>query len=280
MATFESQNPGLRSINQEIRARVLPHRSVEAIKGAQRMQSYKDRVKALETRGGPSMPVPVALTSPMSANGSASPTTPWAGPSGLEPPTHHTAEDVVCTYVQGMSVALGLTVPSRIEEVEALVDLWCPPRPYAYRPSGVGNPASQDKRSKRKRQFRRIKRLWHKERGWAVNEVLTGIPDGPSIIPPGMKNFRAGLFGRSSLHESRSPSATRPTLKVTGPITEDEIKRAIKSTKPSIAPGPDGRRRKDVSALSLDRLGWAYGHITTCCSSKTSHRVGQGVEQP
>ena len=106
MATFESQTPGLRPINQEIRARVLPHRSVEAIKGARRMKTYKDRVKALETRGGPSGSVPVALTSPMSANGYASPTTPRAGPSGLEPPTHHTAEDVICTYVHGMSMAV------------------------------------------------------------------------------------------------------------------------------------------------------------------------------
>ena len=261
MATFESQKPGVRFMNQEIRAQVLPHRSIEAIKGARKTRAYKDRLEALRTRGGPSGPAPGAPASPTPASGSASPVTPRAGPPDLEPPTQSSAEDVICTYVQELSISLGLTVPSRIDEVEAQVDLWCPPRAYAYRPPGVGNQVSQEKKAKRKRQYRRIQRLWRKERGRAVKEIITGIPDGPPIIPPRMKEFWAGLFGRSSLHESRSPSATRPTLNVTGPITEDEIKRAIKTTKPSTAPGPDGRRREDVSALSLERLGWAYNTI-------------------
>ncbi|MPC83772.1 Retrovirus-related Pol polyprotein from type-1 retrotransposable element R2 [Portunus trituberculatus] len=72
-----------------------------------------------------------------------------------------------------------------------------------------------------------------------------------------MKDYWPGLFGRASLEESRSPDAVRPTLDVDGPINEDEIKRALKTTKPSTAPGPDGRRREDVSALNVDQLDWA-----------------------
>ena len=94
-------------------------------------------------------------------------------------------------FLQREATALGLTVPMRICEVEAQLDLWCPPRAYAYRPPGLVNPGlSQKKKAKNKRQYRRIQKLWRKERGRAIQECLTGIPDGPSAMPPGMGAYR------------------------------------------------------------------------------------------
>ena len=46
MAIFESQNPSVRFMNQEIREQVLPHQSIETIKGVRRMRTYKDRLAA------------------------------------------------------------------------------------------------------------------------------------------------------------------------------------------------------------------------------------------
>ena len=146
MAIFESQNPSVRFMNQEIREQVLPHQSIETIKGVRRMRTYKDRLAALKTRGEPCGPAPGAPSSPGSANASGSPATPWAGPSDLEPTTQNSAEEEMCTYVQELLMALGLTVPSRIYEVEALVDLWRPLRAYAYRPPSVDNQVSQEKK--------------------------------------------------------------------------------------------------------------------------------------
>ncbi|MPC74641.1 Retrovirus-related Pol polyprotein from type-1 retrotransposable element R2 [Portunus trituberculatus] len=204
MAAFEADNSGAKFMNKLIQEHVLPHRSIDSIKGARRPESYKALVRQHQTR------------------------------------------------LQGAA--------SGIEEVEAQVDLWCPPRAYAYRLPGEGALVrSNNVRAKRRRDFRRIQRMWRQDRGRAVREIIVGIQDGPSINPPGLKTFWAGLFGRNSrnfLPESRSPTAIRPTLRVTGPITDDELVRAVNTTKPSTAPGPDGRGMSDIKALGTSRLGW------------------------
>ncbi|MPC78874.1 hypothetical protein E2C01_073376 [Portunus trituberculatus] len=65
----------------------------------------------------------------------------------------------------------------------------------------------------------------------------------------------AGLFQRQSGNETRTPAAIRPTLDVAGPITEEEIKQAIRSTKAATAPGPDSRGLECICALELRKLG-------------------------
>ena len=92
-------------------------------------------------------------------------------------------EDVIYIYVSDLSRALGLTIPSRIEEVEAQVDIWGPPCAYVYKEPGSGGPVSTNKKAKKKRDYRRIQKFWRKERGRAVKEIITGIPDGPPLIP-------------------------------------------------------------------------------------------------
>ena len=90
---------------------------------------------------------------------------------------------------------------------------------------------------------------------------MAGIPDGPTPLPPDLQSFWTGLFSRPSHDEPRRPAAIRPTLKVTGPITKGEVEKALKNTKASTAPGPDGRRREEVAALSLNKLEWAFNSL-------------------
>ncbi|MPC38978.1 hypothetical protein E2C01_032499 [Portunus trituberculatus] len=172
MAAFEALHLGARNINKEIRERVLPHRTIDAIKGAQGLEAA-------------SAPAPLCSATPPNDHqfGSTVITTPENGASCGEPPFHPPAEDVIYIHVSELSRALGLTIPSRIEEVEAQVDLWCPPSAYTYKEPGRGGPVSRNKKAKRKRDYRRIQKLWRKERGRAVKEIITGIPDGPPLIP-------------------------------------------------------------------------------------------------
>ncbi len=96
----------------------------------------------------------------------------------------------------------------------------------------MGKKVSNNPKAKHKRDYTRIQRMWQKERGRTIYEVLTGIPDGPPFIPPGMKTFWVDLFGRESLNELRSPTAIRPT----GPITDEGLERAISLLSPLLPP--------------------------------------------
>ncbi|MPC34334.1 Retrovirus-related Pol polyprotein from type-2 retrotransposable element R2DM [Portunus trituberculatus] len=86
--------------------------------------------------------------------------------------------------------------------------------------------------------------MWRKERGRAVREILSGIPDGPPNTPPNLKAFWVGHFQRPSGNE-----------------THDEIKAAIRSTKAATAPGPDGRGLEGIRALDIRKLGWAFNAL-------------------
>ena len=270
MATFEASHAAERQLNIKIKAQCLPHRTLEAIKAARRPASYKERVRqeALRLQQVSSAPVTSSPTPP-SPRGTSTvglPLTPPArsgAPSGetqspAPSPLRSDQEDVAAKVLQE-SLSLGIASPSSIREVETQVDLWCPPRTYAYRPPGLVNPRlSQNKKAKSKRQYRRIQKLWRKDRGRAIQECLTGIPDGPTALPPNMGEYWENLFRRESPPESRSPTAVRPILAVAGPIEHEEILRAIKSTKKSTAPGPDGRGLEAVRGLSLSQMSWAF----------------------
>ena len=74
-----------------------------------------------------------------------------------------------------------------------------------------------------------------------------------------MGAYWEGLFGRESPPESRTPAAIRPILHdAAGPIKHDEILRALKNTKRSTAPGPDGRGLEEARGLGAERLSWAF----------------------
>ncbi|MPC75670.1 hypothetical protein E2C01_070062 [Portunus trituberculatus] len=205
-------------------------------------------------------------------------TTPGSSASGSPQPSPHIkSEEEVHASMQQLSHALGLSVPTCIGEVEHQVDLWCPPSACIYRPPGRGGPVSKKRKAIKRRQYRRIQTLWHREGGLVVKEILESIPDGPPTIPPNMKAFWAGLFQRQSENETRTPAAIGPTLNVAGPITEDEIKQAVRSTEAATAPGPDGRGLECIHALALRKLGWAFNALLLL---KKSLGVGPRDVQP
>lgn len=45
MAAYEALHLGARNINKEIRERVLPHRTIDTIKGARKAESYRAQVR-------------------------------------------------------------------------------------------------------------------------------------------------------------------------------------------------------------------------------------------
>lgn len=90
---------------------------------------------------------------------------------------------------------------------------------------------------------------------------MAGTPDGPTYLPKDLQSFWKGLFSRPSNDQPRRPAAIRPTLEVSGPITVEETEKAIKTTKPSTIPGPDGRRREEVATLSSSKLEWAFNSM-------------------
>ena len=274
MAAFEASHPGERMMNIQIRAQCLPHRTLEAIKAARRPDSYKERVRqeALRLQEASSSPVTSSPTPP--SQGQTSPQgSPLTSPvrtgapdggtrSPLSTPLRSVPDEVAAILLQE-SNSLGLTVPSSIREVEAQVNLWCPPRAYAYRPPGLVNPRlSQKKKAKSKRQYRRIQKLWKKDRGRAIQECIVGIPDGPTALPPGTGAYWENLFQRESLPESRCPPAIRPVIReAAGPITHEEVLCAIRSTKKGTAPGPDGRGLEALRQMSTSQLCWAYNAV-------------------
>ena len=269
MAAFEASHSAERHINHLIKAQCLQHRTLESIKGARRQESYKARVRqeALRLREASSVPVASSPTSPSQGttapigSPTSSPARNGAPSGGNQPPSPlRRTQDEVAACVLHESNSLGIAVPISICEVEAQVDLWCPPRTYAYRPPGVTPPGlSQRKRAKSKRNFRRIQKLWRKDRGRAIQECIVGIPDGPTALPPGTGAYWENLFQRESPPESRCPPAIRPILyEAAGPISHQEISVAIRSTKKGTAPGPDGRRLEAIRGLSLSQMSWAY----------------------
>ncbi|MPC23289.1 hypothetical protein E2C01_016331 [Portunus trituberculatus] len=152
MAENKAKHPRAKYINQEIKQHVLPHRTIEGIKGARRTESYKVQVRAAAVPSSPpSVLDPRGLTSPITSGSSQEtlPSEPNSLPSlGLPaagspqpPPPHIRSEEEVHACVQRTSYTLGLSVPTCIGEVEHQVDLWCPPSAYVYRPPGRGGPS-------------------------------------------------------------------------------------------------------------------------------------------
>ena len=255
MAAYEARHYQQRFLNKLIVRDVLPHRSIEAVKGARRAGSYKQHVETLRLAMSSGPPAPTLSSPPPEDSQDPIPS---GVPTSSQSPSHPSAEDDIRTKLRLASNALGISVPTCIEEVEDQVNAWLPSTPVAYKPPGLGQPVSLKKKAIKVRAYRRIQRMWQKDRGRAIREVITGIPDGPTPSPSGLKQFWIDLFSRTSPNEPRTPSAIRPTLKVAGPIDEDEVISVVKTTKSSTAPGPDGRKIKDVRRLGVPRLTWAF----------------------
>ncbi|MPC35637.1 hypothetical protein E2C01_029063 [Portunus trituberculatus] len=118
MADYEAANLRASNINLKIHQNVLPHRTIEGIKGARRSEAYKARVRS---DAGPSSP-PSALdprgpaTSPPLPSGRSTDHSditslgPVSG-SPQPPPPHIMSEEGVHACMQQLSNAIGLSVP-------------------------------------------------------------------------------------------------------------------------------------------------------------------------
>ncbi|MPC69872.1 hypothetical protein E2C01_064104 [Portunus trituberculatus] len=143
------------NLNLKIQQDVLPHRTIEGIKGARWSEAYKARVRsaagpssppsALDPRGPATSP-PLPPVGRSIDHPDVTPTGPVSGSLQLPPP-HIMSEEGVHACMHQLSNALGLSVPTGIGEVEHQVDLWCPPSAYRYRPPGRGGPVSQKKKA-------------------------------------------------------------------------------------------------------------------------------------
>ncbi|MPC34333.1 Retrovirus-related Pol polyprotein from type-2 retrotransposable element R2DM [Portunus trituberculatus] len=76
MAAFEASDPWAKNINVRIQAEVLPHRSIESIKGARKGDTYKALVRQTTSspRRAASMPAPRSPPLPVPSIRSESPT--------------------------------------------------------------------------------------------------------------------------------------------------------------------------------------------------------------
>lgn len=280
MAQFEAQHPDERHMNMAIRERVLPERSLEAVKGARRDQAYKNLVLSIsrslatpqhhpDRLSTPPPPQPPALarprTPPLPPRAALSPPgTPAPGPATNPPQTDHTNHnrELVKRVLEQLSEEKGLPFPQNITEVENQVKEWLPPKIYAYKPPPARPPVQHVNRSKERRaQFREIQRMWKRDRGKAAKGILSGVAAVSAVVPPGTKEFWSTLFSRPSPPEARSPIPLRDTLTVDGPVQASEVEQAINNTKATTSPGPDGITLQDIKLLDKDLLCWAFNAI-------------------
>ncbi|MPC49352.1 Retrovirus-related Pol polyprotein from type-2 retrotransposable element R2DM [Portunus trituberculatus] len=83
MANFEAKNFGARNINTRIKTEVLPHRSIEGIKGARRAETYKALVRqAALPQSAASMLAPRSPPLPVPSTTSEGPPVPNETPFG------------------------------------------------------------------------------------------------------------------------------------------------------------------------------------------------------
>lgn len=276
MAAFERDHHLVAGgLNEAIRREVLPHRTVESIKGKRKQAVYK---AALEEAYSASAPRPSAQRTTRSSgrpvlNPASTPPTSLATideeaeelPSGMVPPP--TPEDplvILGKTVQDLSGTLGVEVPKTAEEVHNLIETWCPSVPLRTPArGGRAGPPLGSRRKRRSWEFALFQEAWKRDRGQAAKRVAAGL--GPSQVreewPEGTLAFWKALFQRRSPQgPSPSTSVVHPGLshKLLAPITEVEIEAALKATKTGTAPGPDGRRTADVWALGFGRLRWAF----------------------
>ena len=280
MAAFEVAHPDSTStMNQEIRDKVLPGRTLESIKSRRRANSYKARaasaptvVSSSSTRTTRSQRRPAlarvaeedvapATTTARRGASSVQPTAqppPRSPPPRSPPPQEETQS--VREHLTRLSDTLGLEFPKDLKEVEDAMEGWVPSKAYAYKAPRMGAVKEPGCRRRRAAAFRTTQKQWKRDRGRAVRDILADVPDGPPAQPPGLQTFWTDLFSRSSPTERRRPRAIR-SMEEPGPISPEELSTAIRGTKHDTSPGPDGRCLGDLKQLDPAKLLWAFNSI-------------------
>ena len=287
MAAFERDHPGrAREINELIRAEVLPHRTLEAIKGKRKQQAYKsvlaDMVERAAIPRGDGSPRRAAAPTPPPGERQAGgrpraslppPSPPLETEEGegtppaqvVPPPPPPDPLATLDLTVRELSERLGVEVPVTLEMLQHQLDIWSPPPLVPTRPGrgrdGVRPPPPRNNRQRRRQEYALFQKSWGKDRGRAVRRVLAGqaLTEGREEKPEGTTDFWKNLFQRRSPAEvpmRLAPEKPQVGHRLYAPVVEDEVRAALRATKANTASGPDGRKRSDLEALGPEKLRW------------------------
>ena len=116
---------------------------------------------------------------------------------------------------------------------------------------------AQDRpRVRRRAQGARVQREYNKNRSRCAQDVISGTwQDPPATLPLGTQEpFWRSLFEQTSVPDMRCPEPVGPPKwELLAPITPEDVERSMKGMKDG-APGPDGRKLKDVRAIPHGQL--------------------------
>lgn len=214
MAAFERSHRDEALINMAIKREVLPHRSLEAIKGKRRSRQYQALLESgdLSMQATPVSPPP--LPSPENAGSLAGPLSQApdrVGPSFPEiegsptasvvpPRTQGEPADELRVAVTQLSVTLDVQVPMNTEDIQSRLDDWSPPRPVTHRPSTGYRRLPSTTRGRRRCEYALFQKAWKRDRGRVTRRVVAGnsLVEEEGAWPEGTSEFWKALFERPS----------------------------------------------------------------------------------
>lgn len=134
-------------------------------------------------------------------------------------------------------------------------------------------------------EYARFQSAWKKDRGLATRRVVAGrswlANEGPK--PEGTFDFWQSLFARPSpppVPGNIPPARESVERAIWKPISEGEVKAAVKATDAGTARCLDGRTKSDVEALGLVKLRWLFNAVLCLGRTPVSWTQGRSVLLP
>ena len=268
MVAFERAHLGESNMNELVRTQLLPHRTLEAIKGKRKQASYRALLL-----GEPS------LTAGRGADPGRllTPRQPLSPPTAVTlaereretsvvelPQTQEDPSQAIRLELEALSTILGIEVPRDTSDVQTRLDDWSPPSPsVSPGPSLRNQRVPKDARGRRRMEYARFQENWKRDRGRATRRVVAGhswlAKEGPK--PEGTSDFWQSLFARPSpppIQGDIVPVRDSVEGDIWKPISEEDVIAALKATHARTARGLDGRSKADVEALGVVKLRWLY----------------------
>ena len=182
----------------------------------------------------------------------------------MEPPLQETLQ----TILEDLSATLNVAVPTTTVEIQCKLDEWAPPRLVAcLRPRRSKHlHLPRTAKGRRRYQYARFQQAWKKDRGRAAKRVVDGDNwlGAERPLPDGTTDFWLSLYRRLSPPPMQGhilPVRDCVEGEIWKPISEGEVKAALKATKANTARGLDGRYKSDIEALGMDKLRWLLNAI-------------------
>ena len=111
-------------------------------------------------------------------------------------------------------------------------------------------------RARRRALYAKVQHSWRNNRGRCAKEVLSGTWGGDEVLlaMAAQEPYWRSIFSKWSVPDRRTPDPVGPTQwGIMAPITSDDVKRTLAGMKDG-APGPDGRRPKDLKNIPIQEL--------------------------